>query len=263
MAGAALPAELAARLAAVRSAGVITGAGVSAESGIPTYRGRGGLYDDPVAGERTVEALSGQSLRRDPDRTWRAVAALAREALDAAPNAAHRAAVEMEARLRRFVLLTQNVDGLHQEAGSRNVIPIHGCLDAVSCLECAYEGRLSRHEIAALEGAPSCPCCGGVLRPGAVLFGEMLPPAEVQRLHQEFHERPPELVVVAGTTALFPYVAEPVQRAAALGRLTVEVNPESTLLSDVVDWSFRGPAGTWLPRIAAALGRGRGRAGSP
>ena len=121
-----LPQDVVSALADVRSAGVITGAGVSVESGIQPYRGEGGLYDDPDEGDRTVEALTGSTLQRDPDRTWRAIVKLARQAKDARPNPGHEALVRMEESLDRFVLLTQNVDGLHQLAGSRNVIAIHG-----------------------------------------------------------------------------------------------------------------------------------------
>src|SRR3989442_12296712 len=100
-----LPPDLERALARVRSVGVITGAGVSAESGIPTYRGKGGIYDDPDAGERTVEALSGPTLAADPDRTWRVIAELARKAHGAQPNAAHRSIAEIERRGERVVLL--------------------------------------------------------------------------------------------------------------------------------------------------------------
>src|SRR5438034_11085244 len=98
-----LPRELARALATVRSVGAITGAGLSAESGIPTYRGKGGIYDDPDEGDRTVEALSGSTLRTDPDRTWRVIAELARRSRGAEPNAGHRALVEIETRVERFV----------------------------------------------------------------------------------------------------------------------------------------------------------------
>jgi len=248
-----LPDDLREALRGVRSMGAITGAGVSAESGIPTYRGSGGLYDDPEEGDRTVEALSGPTLRRDPDRTWHVVAELARRSVAARPNPGHEALARIEAALPRFVLLTQNVDGLHREAGSRNVIDIHGDVLDTRCMACGLTGRLTREELRELDAAPSCPACDGTLRPDAVLFGEMLPAAKVASMQAAFYDDPPELVLIAGTTAVFPYIADPVAHAARSGRLTVEVNPEPTFVSDAVRWSIRGTAGTVLPAIAAEL----------
>lgn len=251
-----LPAGLVERLKDVRTAGAITGAGISVESGIQPYRGEGGIYDDPDEGERTVEALTGSTLVRDPDRTWRAVSKLARQARDARPNPAQHALAEMERNLDRFVLLTQNVDGLHHMAGSRNVICIHGNVLDTRCMGCGAEGRLDPEGLMALDAAPRCSACEGVLRPGAVLFGEMLPAREVARMQEEFHLRTPDLVMLIGTTALFPYIAEPVVHAWRQGKLTVEVNPERTYLSGEVDFFLQGPAGEYLPLIAAATSRG-------
>lgn len=249
----ALPPELVEALEGVSSVGAITGAGISAESGIPTYRGVGGIYDDPAEGERTVEALSGPTLRSDPDRTWRAVAALARHTLDAQPNAAHWAIAQMENDLEDVVVLTQNVDGLHRQAGSSNVIDIHGDVLATRCVSCDARTRLTRAELALLDATPPCPACDAHLRPDAVLFEEMLDPHKVQRMQDAFYRDPPDLVLVVGTSAMFPYIAEPVYVAARCGRVTVEVNPERTPLSDAVGTSLRGPAGHYVPLIAAAL----------
>ena len=248
-----LPADLVETLRTIRTLGAITGPGVSAESGIQTYRGKGGLYDDEAEGDRTVAALSAPTLRRDPDRTWRVVAELARKAVDAAPNPGHHALVAMEDALEQFVLLTQNVDGLHREAGSRNVIDIHGDVLDVRCMTCEHRGRLTPAEVRPLDAAPPCPACGGVLRPDAVLFGEMLPEAKILRLYEEMLERPPELVLIAGTTAVFPYIVEPVLVAARAGIPTVEVNPEPTDVSPVVRWSLRGTAGEVLPLMAGVI----------
>ncbi|MDJ0521509.1 MAG: Sir2 family NAD-dependent protein deacetylase [Planctomycetota bacterium] len=248
-----LPADLLESLEGITSMGVITGAGVSAESGIQTYRGQGGLYDDEAEGDATVEALSASTLHHDPDRTWRVVAELARRSVDAAPNPAHHAIAQLEQNLTRFVLLTQNVDGLHKLAGSRNVIDIHGDVLDTRCRDCGARGRFTPEEVRALEGTPFCPDCGGVRRPNAVLFGEMLPEDKVRRMHQEFYADPPDLVLIAGTTAVFPYIAEPIVVANQRGRLTIEVNPEPTIVSPHVRWSLRGKAGEVLPLIAEAL----------
>jgi len=249
-----LPQDLVDQLRRVRSVGVITGAGISAESGIPTYRGQGGIYEDPDEGERTVEALSAPMLQVDPDRTWRAVAALARAAGRAMPNDGHLALARIERTVDRFALLTQNVDGLHRAAGSRNVIDIHGSVFATRCMTCAADGHLDPSLLADLDAAPRCDACGGILRPGAVLFGEMLPPDRLARLAAEFHDHVPDLVLVAGTSAMFHYIAAPIRRARATGKLTVEVNPERTVLSDTVRYFLQGPAGVYLPLIAEALG---------
>jgi len=237
----------------VRSVGVITGAGISSESGIRPYRGRGGLYDDPEEGERTVEALSQPTLLSDPDRTWRVTAELVRQAADARPNAAHAALASIERRVERFVLLTQNVDGLHQAAGSDNVIDIHGNVFDTLCMKCGARGRLDASGIRELERAPRCTACSGTLRPDVVLFGEMLPPAKVERMRRELLLQPPDVVLVVGTSALFPYIAEPVLVAREAGRLTVEVNPEPTVLSDAVEFSLRGSACAYLPALEPLL----------
>jgi NAD-dependent deacetylase len=242
--------ELRKRLATVRSLGVVTGAGISAESGIATYRGAGGLYDDPEEGDRTIAALTGSTLRADPDRTWRAVAKIARQSRGAAPNAAHRALAELEQRL-RVVVLTQNVDGLHQLAGSRNVIDIHGTVFDVLCMTCDRPDRLG--DLTELDAAPRC-ACGGVQRPNVVLFGEILPEDKLRRLFAELALDPPDAVFAIGTTASFPYVVEPVLAARRAGRLTVEINPEPTELSPLVDFSLRAKAGTAVPALCAAIG---------
>lgn len=252
-----LPASLCTALAGdVRRVGVITGAGISSESGIQTYRGQGGLYDDPEAGARTIEALSGPTLRQDPDRTWRAVAAIARQGLAARPNPGHDALVTIERRVASFCLLTQNVDGLHARAGSRNVIEIHGNVDHAVCLACGARLPFSIDRYRDLQVAPQCADCGGTLRPDVVLFDEMLPLEPLARLHAEFLADLPELLIVVGTSALFPYIIEPVLHARRAHRLTVEINPEPTLISPLVEHALRGPAGVLLPMIAQAMGAG-------
>ncbi|MGE0191540.1 MAG: NAD-dependent deacetylase [Planctomycetota bacterium] len=248
-----LPPDLRDCLRGIPSIGVITGAGVSVESGIRSYRGQGGLYDDPEEGERNAEALSGPVLRRDPDRTWRVVAEMARASAGAKPNAGHEALVRLEQGVERFVLLTQNVDGLHAAAGSRNIIDIHGDIRTTRCMSCDALARLTPELLRALEVAPRCAHCDGVLRPDIVLFGEYLPPAKYARIQAELVEDPPDLLLAAGTTALFPYICHPVIAVAEVDHITVEVNPEPTVLTDVVGWSLRGSAGQLLPAIADAV----------
>jgi len=244
-----IPQSVLRRLAAVRSAGFITGAGLSAESGIPTYRGQGGIYDDPEEGDRTIEALTGATFQCDPARTWKAIAELVEKAHGAVPNAGHRALVAIEHQLEHFVLLTQNVDGLHQQAGSANVIDIHGTLRDLVCPACSFKSLLDPGPI--LQ-APRCEECQVIMRPRVVLFGEMLPEHKVQRIATDFYANPPDLVVIAGTSAVFPYIVEPVRVARQKGRLTIEVNPEPELEA-LVDYCIRAPAGIALPALAETL----------
>ncbi|MRG95636.1 NAD-dependent deacylase [Polyangium spumosum] len=220
-------------LADARSALFITGAGISAASGIPTYRGVGGLYGDRVTeeGMRIEEALSGPMFRRSPEITWKYIHQIEQACRGASPNAAHATLARMEARLGRSWVLTQNVDGFHRAAGSRNVIDIHGDIHRLLCVGCSFTETVK--DYAHLAPCPSCPSCGGVLRPDVVLFGEMLPRAKLERLHREL-ERGFDVVVSVGTSSLFPYIAEPVLQAAARGVPTIEVNPEPTVVSHAV-----------------------------
>jgi NAD-dependent deacetylase len=251
-----LPGPLVERLRKIRSVGAITGAGISVESGLQTYRGKGGVYDDPDEGDKRIAAVSGPTLQSDPDRTWRAISSTLVQAAAARPNSAHHALVAIEKKVERFVLLTQNVDGLHRLAGSENIIDIHGHVFDILCMSCGGRGRLERGATERIERAPRCGECGGVMRPDVVLFEEMLSMEKVARIQTEFAQRPPDLVMAVGTTALFPYIVEPVIIARQTGRLTVEINPEPTMLSDHVDYCLRGPAGAYLPLIEQEIGDG-------
>lgn len=247
-----LPEALIERLRDVRSVGVITGAGVSVESGIPAYRGQGGIYDDPEQGDRTVEALSAPTLARDPDRTWRVIAELARRSVSAEPNAAHRAIAELERAIERFTLLTQNIDGLHERAGSRSVIEIHGNVFHAICIRCTAPHHFSdANEIAQLSTTPICRRCSGALRPDVVLFGEMLDVAKLARIRTSFYETVPDLVIISGTSAMFPYIYEPVMYARAMGRLTIEINLDETPVSAQVDYAIHRRAGEVFPELVA------------
>ncbi|MDC3962808.1 NAD-dependent deacylase [Polyangium jinanense] len=220
-------------IAEARSALFITGAGISAASGIPTYRGVGGLYGDRVTDEgmRIEEALSGPVFRRSPELTWKYIHQIEQACRGAAPNAAHRVLARIEERLPRSWVLTQNVDGFHRAAGSRNVIDIHGDIHRLLCTGCTFTEVVE--DYAHLPSCPSCASCGKVLRPDVVLFGEMLPRAKIERLHREL-ERGFDVLVSVGTSSLFPYIAEPMLDAARRGVPTIEVNPEPTVVSRAV-----------------------------
>ena len=225
---------VAARLSEANRVLFITGAGISADSGLPTYRGVGGLYD----GEKTIEGLhieevlSGDVFAVRPDLTWKYLLQIADSCHDARPNAAHKAIAELESRCERVTVFTQNVDGLHRQAGSTDLIEIHGNLQEIVCTGCDYEqdaDSLSRSEI-----PPRCPDCGSVLRPRVVLFGEALPEAEMDRFLEAFEEGF-DMVFSIGTSSIFPYIVQPVVYAAGRGIPTVEINPAVTQLSSLVD----------------------------
>lgn len=248
--------EASAIVARAKSALFITGAGISAASGIPTYRGVGGLYGDKVTAEgmRIEEALSGPMFRQRPELTWKYIHQIERACRGAKPNAGHAALARLEARLERAWVLTQNVDGFHREAGSQNVIDIHGDIHRLLCTSCPFEERVA--DYAALEDCPHCPYCAAVLRPDVVLFGEMLPPAKIELLEKEL-DRGFEVVVSIGTSSLFPYIAAPVLEAAEAGVPTIEVNPEPTTVSRAVSLRLAMGAVEALTAMAEAVERGR------
>ena len=230
----------------------ITGAGLSADSGLPTYRGIGGLYDERLTGDglSIEEALSGRMLVQRPDLTWKYIAEIEANCRGAQPNAAHRLIAELERHKERVCVLTQNVDGLHRLAGSHDVIEIHGTLHRLSCLECPHARTVS--DYAGLSLPPACPQCGGPMRPDVVLFGEELPASAVGRL-EEVLASGVDLVVSIGTSSVFPYIAGPVLWAGHAGIPTVEINPGDTCVSARVRHHLRLGAAEALTRIMHML----------
>ncbi|HTM22090.1 MAG TPA: NAD-dependent protein deacylase [Kofleriaceae bacterium] len=247
--------ELAARAAALvagaRRVLVITGAGISADAGLPTYRGIGGLYEGAVTDEgMPIEvALSGATMDRDPALCWKYIAAVERACRGARPSRGHQVLAELERRLPHLCVLTQNVDGLHRAAGSQNVIEIHGTVHQLRCDRCLRRRQVD--DYTGLDIPPRC-ACGHVERPDVVLFGEMLPWPEVRRLEAEL-DAEPDLVISIGTTSVFPYIAGPVEDAARRGTPTIEINPGDSEVSHVVAVRLRTSAAEALDAIARAL----------
>ena len=218
---------------------VITGAGLSADSGLPTYRGVGGLYNAETEDGVSIEmAMSGPMLRRDPELCWKYIAQLAKACLGAQPNAAHYAIAELQRKKPECWVLTQNVDGYHRAAGSPpdRLIEIHGQLGPLYCQSCAAEDS---NVSARLNGPlpPICSLCSGVMRPSVVLFQEMLPERALETLYEEM-AKGFDAVLSIGTTASFPYIQEPVFRTRVCGGFIAEINLASKNISDQIDAFF-------------------------
>lgn len=233
----------------------ITGAGISADSGLPTYRGVGGLYDGNVTEEglRIEEALSGDVFALRPDITWKYLAQIEANCRGAGSNAAHFAIAALEKRLPEVLVFTQNVDGLHRKAGSRKLIEVHGNLQQLMCTHCSFET-----EAESLEGwsiPPLCPACGHVLRPEVVLFGESLPEQAMDRFINALGEGF-DMVFSIGTSSTFPYITQPVAWAAQQGIATVEINPCHTVLSDIVSHRLPMGAAAAMTALLERLGQG-------
>ncbi len=226
----------------------VTGAGISVDSGLPTYRGIGGLYHDRLTEEGLTieEALSGEMMATRPEIAWRYIAQIESSCRGAQPNAAHRLIAALEQEKALVCVLTQNVDGLHRAAGSRNVIEIHGTVHRLHCMSCRQGRRVE--DYAGLSIPPECPRCGGILRPDVVLFGEALPELAIERLESVLSQGM-DAVVSIGTTSVFPYIAGPVLWAARQGVPTVEINPGDTTVSAIVDHRLRMCAAEALPAL--------------
>ena len=227
----------------------ITGAGISAESGLPTYRGRDGLYraHQETAHHLPIEeALSGVMLQVRPEITWHYLLELEKTTRHAAPNRGHRVIAEMDEYFDAVWVLTQNVDGLHHRAGSRNIVDLHGNLHELQCMRCG--ARTTTPDYAGLPIPPRCDDCGGIIRPSVVLFGEDLSPDKLTRLWREM-ARGFDVIFTVGTSSLFEYIIEPIRMGQARGVPTVEINPEMTTVSSIVDYKIRGAAGAVLDLI--------------
>lgn len=238
--------EVAELCAAARRILFITGAGISADSGLPTYRGIGGLYDAAVTeeGYPIEEALSGAMMAERPEITWKYLAQIEANCRGARPNGAHEAIAWLEGS-RQVTVLTQNIDNLHRTAGSRDLIEIHGTLHRLRCTGCGWRGAVT--DYGGLAIPPVCGECGEPLRPDVVLFGEALPADAVDRLIATLAAGT-DLVFSVGTTSVFPYIAAPVFEAAQRGIPTVEINPGESRVSGFVDVRLRMGA---APALAA------------
>ncbi|HYW70199.1 MAG TPA: NAD-dependent deacylase [Pyrinomonadaceae bacterium] len=235
---------LAERLSAANSVVVLTGAGVSAESGVPTFRGGGntavwkGLPFDVIS--------SVGMLQRDLPAVWEWFNYRRNLLAALKPNAAHESIAQWQHRFRDLSLVTQNIDGLHQAAGSRDVIELHGSIWRARCQDC--EARHDLNDIKLDHAVPSCFECGGNLRPDVVLFGEMLPPGAFERAADAAQRC--DVCLVVGTSAVVYPAASIPEIARANGAYLIEVNPERTPLSAICDEVLTGKAGEILPLLS-------------
>ncbi|WP_426140743.1 NAD-dependent deacylase [Pseudomonas sp. DWP3-1-2] len=250
----ALVLQVAAALRHARRILIITGAGLSADSGLPTYRGVGGLYNGQTPDGLPIEvALSGPMLRRDPGLCWKYIAQLGKACLGAQPNAAHYAIAQLQRQKPECWVLTQNIDGYHRAAGSppERLIEIHGQLAPLYCQSCAAQDpELIEHLDRPLP--PLCRECGGVLRPSVVLFEEMLPEQALETLHQEM-AKGFDAVLSIGTTASFPYILEPLLRARVCGGFTAEINLTPTDQSARMDVFLAGRAAHVMQELVSHI----------
>jgi NAD-dependent deacetylase len=230
------------RFESAKSVLVLTGAGVSAESGVPTFRGGGntavwkGMPFDVISSARMVE--------RDLPRVWEWFDYRRTLLQPLEPNPAHREIARWQKRFQQFTLVTQNIDGLHQKAGSKSVIELHGNIWRARCVSCQ-----ARYEILAGERrAEQCVSCGNWLRPDVVLFGEMLPGGAFELAAESAQGC--ELCIVVGTSGIVYPAASLPEIAKAAGAYLCEVNPERTGVSELCDEVLTGKAGELLPMFA-------------
>jgi NAD-dependent deacetylase len=225
---------------------VLTGAGISTESGIPDFRSAGGIWAeyDPA------EVAHIDALRRDPVRVWEFYARRLDALAPAEPNDGHRTLAELERRGWVRAVVTQNVDGLHRRAGSREVVEVHGSLREAECMDCG--ARVPMEDAVASLPLPACPECGEILKPGVVMFGELLPAAAIERA-QELAAEAEVLLVVGSSLEVHPVAALPAETLAGGGALAI-VNRGSTPWDSRAELVLDAGAGETLRALEAALG---------
>ena len=236
-----IPENLHRALRDARFVAALTGAGISAESGLATFRdAQTGLWArfDPR------ELATPGAFARNPKLVWDWYAWRREHVAAAQPNAGHRALADLERRLPEFLLVTQNVDGLHQRAGSRKLVELHGNIGRVKC---SREGTVVERWEAADDEVPRCENCGALLRPDVVWFEEALPERALKAA-EDAALRCDVLLVVGTSAEVYPAAALPLL-AAEHGALVVEVNPNPTPLTTHADYVLRGAAGEMLPRL--------------
>ena len=242
---ASLPRELAERLVSAERWLVLTGSGVSAASGVPTFRdAQTGLW-----AKYDAQALATpEAFRDNPTLVWDWYEWRRSLIAKADPNPAHYALAELESLKPAFTLVTQNVDGLHHRAGSKAVIEFHGNIVRNKCFDCGVMAEATPDPDAR---PPACDRCGGLLRPDVVWFGEAIPPAALESAANA--ARTAEVFLSVGTAAAVYPAAGLARAAAAAGATVVEINPDRTPLSAEADYVLDGSAASWLPVIASAV----------
>ena len=255
---------------------IITGAGVSAESGIPTFRGKDGYWRnlDPI------KLATPEAFARDPELVWQWYRERRDRIRNAQPNAAHEAIANLAQCTNEFLLVTQNVDDLHERGGlaKAEMVQIHGDIFVTRCSKCGLRAELCDGERIGncsagrltgappsirqareqeQDGVPKCPKCGALMRPGVIWFGEPLPSREIERVENYLQRDPCGVVIVVGTTATFGYIIDWALRASRRGGQLIEVNPEETPLSRFATRLVREPAAVALPRIVDSFNGNR------
>lgn len=238
--------ELARAAGGFQRAVVLTGAGVSSESGIPTFREPGGVWSR----FRPEDLASRDAFVRDPKLVWDWYRARAENVKEAQPNPGHLAIADMEGLFPDFWLVTQNVDGLHERAGSRRIIELHGNLARARCTACPSVFPLDEAPLAQ-DGMPHCPSCAALARPDIVWFGESLPIDAIERAFALSSGA--QVFFSVGTSGLVQPAASLPWQAKRGGAVLVEVNPNDTPLSDDCDFVFRASASVAIPLIVEAF----------
>ena len=223
---------------------VLTGAGVSAESGVPTFRGEEGLWKS----YRAEELATPGAFARDPGLVWEWYDWRRQVCAATDPNPAHAAIVELDLALSRFLLVTQNVDGLHARAGSTRIVELHGNIFRARCTGC---GTVREDLPVPLEEIPPVCGCGGALRPDVVWFGEGLPEEALARAFEA--SRSCDLMLVVGTSAVVQPAASMPLLAKQAGARVIEVNPDATPITPFVDLHLEGKAAEILPGLAKEI----------
>ena len=227
-------------LSAATRIAVLTGAGISAESGVPTFRGEGGLWKQ----YKPEELATPEAFLKDPRLVWEWYNYRREIISKALPNAAHKALVQLEIKKREYTLITQNVDGLHDRAGSGRQLKLHGDIWRMRCTQCGANWPDRRVPLPKLP--PHCQC-GGLVRPGVVWFGEPLPDGMMKEA--EHAAGAAEVLLVIGTSAVVYPAASLVPYARHGDAKVIEVNTEDTQFSKDVDAALRGKAGELVPQL--------------
>jgi NAD-dependent deacetylase len=242
-----IPAPLITSLGRATHVVALTGAGTSAESGVPTFRdAQTGLWEK----FKPEELATPTAFRKNPKLVWEWYEWRRKLVADAKPNAGHEALAKMEERFADFLLVTQNVDGLHQRAGSRKLVEIHGNITRTKCFE---ENVVVSEWEDTGDVPPKCPRCGGLLRPDVVWFEEALPEAESEAAFRA--SRRCEVFLCVGTSGLVYPAASLPQEALAAGAVVVEINPTATPFTPKADFVLSGPAGRVLPSLLEAMAK--------